>query len=76
MLFKIVALKNSEMFQENTGGRGLQIFRKVCLINIKQLRKHINSVLHKLANIWHFILPESFPNSSVAKTLSHQFLLF
>ena len=76
MLFKTVALKNLEMFEENTGGRGLQIFWKICLTSTKQPRKYINSVLHKLANNWHFILPESFPNSSVTKTLSHQFLLF
>ena len=38
------------MFHENTGGGGLQIFRKVCLININRTRKHINSILYYLSN--------------------------
>ena len=46
------------MSQENTGGRGLQIFRKVCLININRIRKRINSILLKLADVWHLILPK------------------
>ena len=50
--------KKIEMFQENTGGRGFQIFRKFCLIKIKRIRKHINSILLKLVDIWYFILPE------------------
>ena len=44
MLFRTVVLKNSEMFQENTGGRGLQIFRKFSLRNINRIRKYINSM--------------------------------
>ena len=44
MLFRPVLLKNLEMFQKNTGG-GLQIFRKVYLINVKRIKKHIiNSI--------------------------------
>ena len=46
------------MIQENTGGGGLQIFRKVCLINIDQIRRHINSILLKLAHVCRFILTE------------------
>ena len=58
MLFGTVVLKNPEMFQENTDDRGLQILRMFYLINIKQIRKHINIILHTQAIIWHFILPE------------------
>ena len=56
VLLRTVVLKNLDMFQENTGGGGLVIFRKVCLINIKRIRKHVNSILHKVPDIWHFIL--------------------
>ena len=72
VLFRTADLKNSEMFQENTVGGVLQIFRKVCLLNINRIRKHINSNLFKLVDFRHFILPESFPSSLVAETLSHQ----
>ena len=61
------------MFQENTDGGGLQIFRKVCLININRIRKHISSTL---LDVGHFILPEQFPTSLITETLSHQLLLF
>ena len=64
------------MFQENSGGGGLQVFRKVRLININQIRKHINNILLKLADTWRFILPEQFPSSLIAETLNHQLFLF
>ena len=40
------------MSQENIDG--LQIFKKVSLININQVKQHIN-ILLKLADIWHYL---------------------
>ena len=61
------------MFQENTSGGGLQIFRRVCLRNINRIRRHINSILLKLADVWRYITRVL---SHYAETLTHQLFLF
>ena len=73
----MAALQNScyDVFQENTGGGGLVIFIKVCLINIKRKRKNVNSILHKVPGIRHFILPKQIPSNLITETLSHQLIL-
>ena len=65
------------MFQENTGGGALENFQKGLFDNILIIiRKHIDDILIKLDDIWHFILPEQFPSSLAAETLSQQLFLF
>ena len=66
VVFRTAVLKNSEICAENIGGRDLRFFRKVYLININQIRKHIDNIdntvfdniLPKLVYNWYFTLPE------------------